>query len=76
MSHDLSGVSVCKGLSTYDYIVIQRERAEEAARDKDVENHYSPKRSLGSVRTLVFRLFPTSWSLFDFSSFSFFSQKS
>ena len=28
---------MCKGLSTYDYIVAEREKAEQAARDKDLE---------------------------------------
>lgn len=28
---------VAKGLSTYDYIVLEREKAEQAARDRDLE---------------------------------------
>ena len=36
-------VTVCKGLSTYDYIVQGREKEEEAARQKqDAQNGASP----------------------------------
>ena len=46
MVHDIFLPSVYKGLSTYDYIVAEREKAEAAARDQDLEtNQYSASTS-------------------------------